>query len=241
MRRNKIDENEVAYKKQQNKVEGLCTSTKRNFYQDFLKDGKGNPKKMFNVFDTVLNRKQSSPLPPHDSANAFMGKIEKIRENMMSYRDPGRSYPVEEKRYRTELSELEPTTIDELRRIIMTSPVKSCQLDPAPSWLVKNCLDELLPLLVDIVSLSFQHGQMPGTLKQALLRPLLKKALLELLLKNFRPVSNLTYLSKIIERVAAKCLISHQDVNDLQEVFQSAYRQYHITETALLKVQEDIF
>jgi hypothetical protein len=168
----------------------------------------------------VLNRKQASPLPPHDSAetlanhfaDAFIGKIEKIRENMMSDRDPGRNYPVEEKRYRTEL---EPTTIDDLRRIIMTSPVKSYQLDPAPSWLVKNCLEEVLPLLIDIVNLSFQHGQMPGTLKQALIRPLLKKALLELLLKNFRPVSNLTYFSKIIERVAAKCLISHQDVNDL--------------------------
>ena len=82
---------------------------------------------------------------------------------------------------------------------------------------------------------------MPTSLKQAHISPLLKKAILDLILKNFRPVSHLIYLSKIIGRVAAKRLIAHQNVNGLQEVYQSAYRQYHSTETALLKVQDDIF
>ena len=245
MRKTKTNESEDAYKTQRNKVEKLCTSTKTTFYQNILKNN-SDPKCMYKVLDTVLNRKQTHPLPPHDSAeslanefaDAFIGKIEKIREKLSNDRIGETDEP---KRYHTELQELHPTNIDELREIITTSPVKSCELDPAPSWLVKDCLDELLPLLVDIVNLSFESGQMPTSLKQAHIRPLLKKAILDLILKNFRPVSNLTYLSKIIERVAAKRLIAHQNVNGLQEVYQSAYRQYHSTETALLKVQDDIF
>ena len=211
-RRNKTIENEDAFKHQRNKVEIMCTSAKRSFYLGILNDNKGNPKGMFKVIDTLLNRKQSQPLPPHDSAKTlandfadfFIGKIETIRAGLESGRDPNQVLPVEEKRYHTELSTFKPTTIDELRTIIIDSPVTSCQLDPAPSWLVKNCLTEVLPLLVTIVNLSLQSGHMPASLKQALILPLLKKAILELILKHFRPVSNLTYLSKIVERVAAK-------------------------------------
>ena len=60
-------------------------------------------------------------------------------------------------------------------------------------------------------------------------------------LKNFRSVSNLTYLSKIIERVAVVRLNQHLIQNGLHEVLQSAYKQNHSTETALLKVQNDLF
>ena len=59
-------------------------------------------------------------------------------------------------------------------------------------------------------------------------------------MQNYRPVSNLAFVSKVIERVVAKQLSDHMHENNLHEQFQSAYRQHHPTETALIKVHCDI-
>lgn len=59
-------------------------------------------------------------------------------------------------------------------------------------------------------------------------------------MKNYRPVSNLPYVSKILEKVVDACLESHLSLNNLHEEHQSAYRKFHSTQTALLKVQNDI-
>ena len=70
--------------------------------------------------------------------------------------------------------------------------------------------------------------------------PILKKASLDsLIITNYRPVSNLSFLSKLLERTINKQLLSHLNDNDLLPECQSAYRSCHSTETALLKVTSD--
>ena len=69
-------------------------------------------------------------------------------------------------------------------------------------------------------NMTLTSGVMPNNLKEAVLIPLLKKIFLELF-KNFRPVSNLTFLSKLIERVVALRLHDHMKINNLYEEFQS--------------------
>ena len=59
-------------------------------------------------------------------------------------------------------------------------------------------------------------------------------------MKNYRPVSNLPFISKVLEKVVAKRLDDHMLDNNLYSSVQSAYRERHSTETALLKVQSDI-
>ena len=77
--------------------------------------------------------------------------------------------------------------------------------------------------------------------KLALIKPHLKKQTLDLdLLKNYRPVSNLHFISKIVEKVVIQRLEVHITRNDLQDSVQSAYRKQHSTETALLKIHNDI-
>ena len=84
-------------------------------------------------------------------------------------------------------------------------------------------------------------GTVPCCYKNALVKPLIKKPGLDFnVLKNFRPVSNLPFLSKILEKVILKRLLLHLENNDLNEIFQSAYKKCHSTETALLKVHNDI-
>ena len=57
--------------------------------------------------------------------------------------------------------------------------------------------------------------------------------------KNFRPVSNLAFISKLVETVVAKQL-HYLNCNNVFLLFQSAYRKYYSTETALLKIMNDI-
>ena len=78
---------------------------------------------------------------------------------------------------------------------------------------------------------------MPGELKLAVVRPLLKKAILDLIFKNYRPVSNLPFLSKLTEKIVLHRLNEHISENNLREMFQSAYIQGHSTETALLRIR----
>ena len=89
--------------------------------------------------------------------------------------------------------------------------------------------------------MSFEYATFPCHFKNAFVSPLIKKPSLDAdNLKNFRPVSNLCFISKIVEKVVAHRLADHLSTNNLYEQHQSAYRKYHGTETALLKVQNDI-
>ena len=139
------------------------------------------------------------------------------------------------------LHSFSPTTIEEIVRIIKLSPNKSCELDPLPTWLLKLCAQELAQIITAIVNRSFETSCMPTELKRAHVRPRLKKSSLDPdVLNNYRPVSNLPFVSKIIEKVVDARLEEHLRENDLHEPLQSAYRKHNSTETALIKIQSDI-
>ena len=81
----------------------------------------------------------------------------------------------------------------------------------------------------------------PKSLKTALIRPLLKETgLYSDILKNDRPVSNLTFISKVIEKVISGRLNEHLKNNSLFDPLQSTYRDKHSTESVFIKVQNDI-
>ena len=95
--------------------------------------------------------------------------------------------------------------------------------------------------ITKIVNISLSTGTFPSEMKAALVRPLIKKASLDPdCLNNYRPVSNLSFVSKVIERSVALRLNSYMKVNGLEDPTQSAYKACHSTETALLSVTNDI-
>ena len=119
--------------------------------------------------------------------------------------------------------------------------MKSCELDPIPTWLLKDCIDVLLPLITLIMNMSLASRCVPRDFKSARIKPLLKKPSMDTeILKNYRPVSNLPFLSKVLEKLVDVQISHHLNVINLHDTSQSAYKKYHSTETALLKVQSDI-
>ena len=86
-----------------------------------------------------------------------------------------------------------------------------------------------------------RSGRFPAALKHALVTPLLKKPGLDPDdLANYRPVSNLPFLGKLIERAVHQQLMDHLADNHLLPPRQSAYRPNHSTETALLSIYNDL-
>ena len=95
--------------------------------------------------------------------------------------------------------------------------------------------------MTKIVNLSIKSALVPNCFKLALSNPLLKKPRLDFeIYANFRPISNLIFISKLTENVVASQLVDYVMRNDLDETFQSAYKQLHSTETALVRVNNDI-
>ena len=175
-------------------------------------------------------------------ADYFTEKIQSIREQITDTDAVNSVFFYDENVFiGTKLSSLLPASEYEVRMLISRSSNKSCCLDPIPAQLIKLCMDELVPIITLITNMSLISGVMPSNLKEAVLIPLLKKIRLDPeLFKNFRPVSNLTFLSKLIERAVALRLHDHIKVNNLYEEFQSSYRKFHSTETAFTSVHDDI-
>ena len=131
-------------------------------------------------------------------------------------------------------------SIDGINNLIKACPSKSCELDPISTSLLKKTLPTLSSIIAEVVNTSIKSGCFPTKLKEALIKPLLKKAHLDLVKMNYRPMSNLAFVGKIIERVVALQLINHISINKLMEPNQSAYKPFHSTETTFLRVKADI-
>ena len=125
--------------------------------------------------------------------------------------------------------------------MIRALPDKQCSSDPLPTWLLKTNVDLLAPFLCHLFCHSLEHGVVPSRMKAAYITPIVKKADMDPTeTKSYRPISNLSVLSKLLERLVCKQLMSYLQDNRLLPDMQSAFRAHHSTEMAVLKVLSDI-
>ena len=102
-------------------------------------------------------------------------------------------------------------------------------------------MDILLPVLTQMINISIETFNVPVQIKEAMIRPKLKKeSLVHEVYSNFRPISNLKFISKMTENSVSYQLNYLRD-NDLEESLQSAYKTFHSTETALVKFIMTLF
>ena len=175
---------------------------------------------------------------PSKFSDFFAQKIHDIRDVLDQHNTISPSFSVFNGSVFNGFQKVDDTLI---QKIISEQPTKVCALDPLPKPLLIACMDELTPLFTAIINESLSTGIVPNSFKHALLTPLLKKQGLDPdILKNYRPVSNLSFLSKLLERVVLTQLSSHLQKNGLLDIFQSAYKKNNSTETALLYVVNEL-
>uniref|UniRef100_A0A803TBL9 Reverse transcriptase domain-containing protein n=1 Tax=Anolis carolinensis TaxID=28377 RepID=A0A803TBL9_ANOCA len=139
------------------------------------------------------------------------------------------------------MDSFQPVRPDDVDKILGVMRPTTCALDPCPTWLIKLARGGLVDWFLRIINASLEQGLFPSSLKQATIRPILKKASLDSsILSNYRPISNLPFLGKVLERVVASQLQGFLDDTDYLDPFQSGFRPGHGTETALVALVDDL-
>ena len=243
-RKTKLQIHKEIYIFHKKKLKRITTKSKSDYYRNKF-NNVNTSKDFFHLANELLGKNNKLSLPSHKTADElaerfsdfFINKISIIRERLNKH-----NVHTEVPCYKGEIfASFVELSVDEVKNIICSAPNKSCRLDPIQTSLLKTCIDEIAPYITDVINKSLRSGVVPDIFKTAHVTPLLKKKGLNLNeLKNYRPVSNLPFLSKILEKVVLKQILEHLDRNNLQISFQSAYRKNHSTETALLRTTNDL-
>ena len=237
-RKSPLEIHRQLYLKQKQHVQSLIRKAKTACLSKQVEDCGTDTKQLFKVANKLLNRKQSSSLPgdgtDEEIANCFnqffVDKIAKIRSSLPVIQ-PNVSAIVSSP---TSLESLHPASVSEVEKIIVEAPNKTCELDPLNTDLIKKCKSVTAPAITAMINTSFRMGDVPCELKTAVIRPTLKKPNLDKeSFKNYRPISNLPFVSKVMERVSFSRLLNYLRTNNLLDNHQSAYRPDHSVETLL--------
>ena len=178
-------------------VAQLLTSAKTNYYTTKVKECRGDQKALSRLTNSLL-KKQMTQFQSAESGivlgdtfgNFFSDKISNIRSCISNTHPNQTLLPLTNIKF----SELRLTNSAEIRNVIKPCNNSSCQLDTIQTWLLKCCIEELLPLLEAIFNNSLSNGTFPSEFKSALIRPLLKRPTLDTdELKSYMPVSKLAF------------------------------------------------
>ena len=245
--RSRKPEDKIAYKNCSKLVHNMSISKRKQFYSNSIANCGNSQKELFKVCDTLMDKQKSAILPklsyenPIEQANKFnsffIGKINKIRSKFGNEASNLR----ETEYHGPKFSEFEPTTTEKLKKVINSKPIKASKNDHIPSFLLKSCLDVVMIMFTFLVNLSLSTACMDG-LKDSIVTPLLKKQGADPEdLSNYRPVCDIKYLHKLIEKSVLPQLNSHMSDNNLHIPNQSGYKINHSCESLLLRILNDVF
>ena len=218
----------------------LSRAKRTSFWKDRIEGERASCRKLWSSLNTIMSRGR---VAPSTSPNAnqflqfFVKKLDNVRASTANFQPspPSTCYSG------APLIGFAATNLGEVITIINSLPNKQCSLDPIPTWLLKKASHIIGPFLVKLYNKSFSDGMLPQSFKSSYITPILKKPNFDNGDTNsYRPISNLSVISKLLERLILRRITNHLNDNNLFPMNQSAYRQFHSTETAVLKVFSDV-
>lgn len=218
----------------------LLTRKRESFWQLKVDSERASPQQLWRSVDALMGRGRapmSADIGAVEMHHYFDDKVADVRASTNDAKEPKFAAAPSGclfDNYRL-------LTADDVINAVRLLPNKQCMSDPMPTRLLKEFVVDLAPFLVEFFNRSLIAGVVPGAFKTAYITPLLKKSDLDPAdVRSYRPISNLSALSKLLERLVAKQLLEYLTKKRLIPELQSAYRAYHSTETAVLKVLSDI-
>ena len=208
-----------------------------------LNDNKNKTRNLYNILRSLTKEKEENPIPstgspsnvPDIFADFFLHKIQKIREQFHDQGTKGAYY-----RKCSKITSFQPLEKKEICNTIENMNPTTCMTDPCDTRFLLRLQQTILDAITMTVNQSLTTGEFLDDWKMAIVRPLIKGPNLDTELKNYRPISNLSFLSKIVEKAAQLQLQEHFDQQSLLPKHQSAYRQHHSTKTILLNMCDNI-
>ena len=226
---------------------------------DMIAAAEGDKGKLFSTIQGIIGKKSKKCLPMLGSdeqiaetfSSFFVNKIKNIlsdldeanqlHQNRSASQVGSMLHLMPCERDVQKLITYRQTNTEEVKKLILLSNNKYCSTDILPTAFIKNCVDILAPTFTVIINKSLSSGCVPAAYKSAVVKPAIKKFNLDQQeLKNYRPVSNLPFPAKLLEKVVYSRLVEHLSANKLLSKSQSAYRSKHSTETLLLRLSNDI-
>ncbi|KAK3528007.1 hypothetical protein QTP86_013117 [Hemibagrus guttatus] len=241
-KKSKLDTDLISYRTLLSKFSLDMTSAKTSFYKEKLENSAQDPRKLHNIFLSLLN----PPAPPspssltaEDFATFYTENIERICQTFTSLPTSPTSHS--QHSATPSLTQLSTVASEEVLRITRSCNPTTCPLDPIPSAMLQTISPDLLPFITTVINGSLMSGHVPTAFKKARVIPILKKPALDPSdISNYRPVSLLSFLSKILERVVYNQLSDYLMQNNLHDPNQSGFKAAHSTETDLLAVTEKL-
>lgn len=209
------------------------------YWTGHIEDSISNPRRLWQTFDNLLGRHSAhtSEVTADVLHNYFDEKVASVRAATDGADKPS-FLPAPAC---SVLRLFTPLTLEDVTKAISDLPDKQCHSDPWPTKLFKQYSSLVSPFLLHLFNLSLQSGVFPTTFKSAYITPILKKADLNPAIPHsYRPISNLTVISKLLERLVCHQLVLYLTSNGLLPDLQSAYLPHRSTETAILRILSDI-
>ena len=241
-KRLRTPQSRAAYTKVRNSYNNLVEKTKRNYYNNECKNMK-DMKKLHKKLDDLLGLRKEKILPDSISvegfAQFFNDKIDKIYRNFPCTGDGQVLVSDNEGK---KLKRFETISMSDLKRIMSRTKNTYCDNDPFPVSDIVNATNKELvyKIYLEIINLSISQSEFPSSEKVAFIKPTYKGKGEINDLNSYRPISNLSYLSKLIETIISEQLWSHVKEIKVIPENQSAYRVNHSTETTLCSIVNDM-
>ncbi|XP_058013007.1 uncharacterized protein LOC131185006 [Ahaetulla prasina] len=187
---------------------------KRSYVSTLIASADNHPAALFRVTRSLLHQEGRDD-PLQGRAKEFNGylydKIVQLRVNLDQNCDDS-SERTETRLVEVVWDEFDSVALKDVDRLLGRLHATTCLLDPCPSWLVLATQEVTRGWLRGIINASLLEGVFPAALKEAVVRPLLKKPSLDpAILGNYRPVSNLRFVAKVVESVVAWQLPQYLD------------------------------
>lgn len=247
-RRKRTDSSRREYIHARNYEKKIIIARKREYYQNLTTKAANNTNKLYRVLDSLTGKRRGKVLPDGYSdtelANKFVGFFDgKIHGIIASFNDSSTNdFATQLPTPIKSLTAFQPVTRGVLKRILSKTKRTYCASDPLPfDEIIHACdIDLLISIMCDLVNICLATCTFPDIEKRAIVKPIVKSKLDPQSLCSFRPVSNLSFMSKVMEKVILEQLLDHLQYTDAFPDNQSAYRQFYSTETALCSMVNDM-